>query len=401
VPERVKTPRSRRLGVDLEGCSGQTRSVVLWTLLAFHLVAIGPGSFDSQFEWGADGVCPGAAAGLSFALSHYLGEAPAPAHIEATLSFRDQGPAGVWLDLRIASDFGQEQHELAASDCDRLIDQAALLLAGVIDPFASLAPDTAPSSAALHHAKREHGDVVVQRPTRVAISEPAAGEPEATPSSNDVVPSASGPSGPSGPSEASFGEFGPLVVDESRPRAPILGAIGVGATGVWGVFPQIGGGVELEGALERGPLRWQNTASGWFGGRFRSSEAEVGADLLALGFATSLCGVPAVKRVRVPLCAVAGVGAMRARAVGTIDPRSSTQPWVWAGAEVSLQVLARQDLAIALGIGAHGILVRPGWEIRAPDVSYRVPPVMGLLRLTLEVRELGRKKSTSAAIGSR
>jgi hypothetical protein len=123
---------------------------------------------------------------------------------------------------------------------------------------------------------------------------------------------------------------------------------------------------------------------------------------LALGFATSLCGVPAARRVRVrvPLCAVGGVGAMRARAVGTAEPRSNTQPWVWAGAEVSLQVLARQDLAVALGVGAHGILLRPGWEISGPDVSYRLPPVMGLLRLTLELRELGRKKSTSTEIGS-
>lgn len=365
---------------------------MLSTLLA-SFVAIGPGPFDARLEWGGDGVCPGAAASLEFALSYYLGEAVAPEHVEAGLSFRDQGPAGVWLQLRIASDFGEEQHELAAMDCDRLIDQAALLIAGVMDPFATVATDTARSSAARHHGN----DVVVQRPTRGAIAvrpgagpnaEPPAIEPRATPSSSDV---------PSQP----LVEFGPLVAAQPRRRAPILGAIGVGGTAFTGVFPQIGGGVELEGALERGPFRWQNTASGWFGGRFRSSEAEVGADLLALGFASSLCGVPAARRVRVPLCAVAGVGAMRARAVGTSEPRSNTQPWVWAGAEVNLQVLARQDLALALGVGAYGVLVRPGWEISAPDVSYRLPPVMGLVRLTLEIRELGRKKATSSEIESR
>lgn len=376
---------------------------MLSTLLA-ALVALGPGRFDARLEWQGEDVCPGAAASLELALAHYLGEAAAPHHVEASLSLRDQGPAGLWLQLGIASAFGREQHELAATDCDALIDQAALLLAGVIDPFVTSAADAAPSSAARHHAdqpeqaaqaaqpdqpaQQDPGDVVVQRPTEVLAVEP---DPRA-----DAGPAVSDASG-----AQQLDAFGPLVAVEPDRRAPIVGALGVGATTFAGVFPQVGGGVELVGALERGPLRWQNGASGWFGGRFRSSAAEVGADLWALGLATSLCGVPAVRRVRVPLCAVGGVGAMRARAVGTIEPRSSTQPWVWAGAEVSVQLLARQDLAIALGVGAHGILLRPGWEIRAPDVSYTLPPVMGLLRLTLEVRELGRKKSTSSAIGSR
>jgi hypothetical protein len=349
------------------------------------LVALGPGPFEPRLEWAGDDVCPGAAMQLELALSHYLGEAAAPAHVEAELIFRDQGPAGLSLQLGIASAFGREQHELAATDCDQLIDQAALLLAGVIDPFVMLASDAAPSSAAQHHEVR--GDVVIQRPTRGMIAVAAGPRPDPDPATL-----------------APFDEFGPLVVADEpfvpRRRGPIMGALAVGATTFAGVFPQVGGGVELAGALERGPLRWQSGASGWFGGRFRSSEAEVGADLWALGFATSLCGVPAARRVRVPLCAVGGMGAIRARAVGTTEPRNSTRPWAWAGAEVSLQVLARQDLAIALGIGAHGILVRPGWEIRAPDVAYRLPPVMGLLRLTLEVRELGRKKSTPTEIGS-
>jgi hypothetical protein len=388
------------MGVDLEGCSGQTREVVLLPLLAV-LVALGPGAFDPRFEWVGDDVCPGAAASLALALSDYLGpaalgSAAGPEHVEASLSFRDQGPAGLRLQLGIVSDFGREQHELQAADCDRLIDQAALLLAGVIDPFVAFAIDEAPSSAARHHGRHEQGDVAVQGPTRTAIGPDPIADAGPAASSIDVAAVVDDAS-----ETRQLGEFGPLVATDPARRPRILGAIGVGATAFAGVFPQVGGGVELEGALERGALRWQNAASGWFGGRFRSSEAEVGADLWALGFASSLCGVPAVRRVRVPLCAVGGVGAMRARAVGTIEPRSSTQPWVWAGAEVSLQVLARQDLAIALGVGAYGILLRPGWEIRAPDVSYTLPPVMGLLRLTLEVRELGRKKTTSPEIGSR
>lgn len=388
------------MGVDLPARSGQTREVVLSTLLAVF-VAFGDGPFEPRFEWVGDGVCPGAAADLEIALSRYLGPAmalgparafgatavgEAAAPIETSLTFRDQGPAGLGLQLGIVSAFGQEQHELTAMDCERLIDQAALVIAGVVDPFVTLAPEAAPSSAALHHAAR--ANVVVQRPTpKLAVV-----EPDPSPDAEPLVLE--------GEVEA-LGEFGPLVAVELDRRAPIVGALGVGATTFVGVFPQVGGGVELEGALERGPLRWQNAASGWFGGRFRASDAEIGADLWALGFATALCGVPAVGRVRVPLCAVGGVGAIRARAVGTLEPRNSTQPWVWVGAEVSLQVLARRDLGLALGAGVHGIVVRPGWEIRAPDVSYTLPPVMGLLRLTLEVRELRRKKSTSAAIETR
>lgn len=355
------------------------------TLLGF-LVALGPGSWDSQLEWHGDDVCPGGATDLETALVRHLGEAAEPERIEATLSLRDGGPAGLRLSLRMASHFGQEQHELAAIDCARLIDQAALLIAGVVDPFVTMA-DAVPSSAVLHHVV-----VPVQVPTRAIVVDPG-------PRSNVAPPLVEAEAEPSSSTDE-IGEFGELIAVEPDEPVPITGAIGVAGTTFIGVFPQVGGGVELEGALERGPLRWQNGASGWFGGRVRSSETEVGMDLWALGFSSSLCGVPAVSRVRVPLCAVVGAGAMRARAVGTASPRAITQPWVWAGAEASLQVLARQDLAIALGIGAHALVVRPAWEISQPEVSWRLPPVMGLLRLTLEVRELGRKKSTSGRIES-
>jgi hypothetical protein len=194
--------------------------------------------------------------------------------------------------------------------------------------------------------------------------------------------------------------FGPLELadptrDPSRP--PISGALSVGATAFVGLFPDIGGGVELEGALERGPLRWHSGVSGWFGGRFRSTQAEVGGDLWALGLNSALCGVPEARRVRVPLCAVAGAGFISVRAVGTVEPHQSTRPWAWAGAEARVLTLVREDLAIGLGVGAHAALVRPAWEVRSPTVRFTVPPVMGVVRLTFEARQLGRPRLRHSA----
>jgi hypothetical protein len=362
------------------------------SLLVF--VALGLGAGDPQLEWSGPDICPGAEVELEPAIMGHLGDAAAPEPVEALLRLRDAGPAGLALELRVESRFGSEQHQLTAIDCDRLVDQAALLIAGVIDPFMMMAP----SHPAPSVAERHHRDVAVQRPAQVShpSDAPTRGEPAVA---SEVESS-------------DLASFGPLVAVEPgvdrfrsqsqfRSRPPIVGAIGVGATTFAGVFPQVGGGVELEGALERGALRWQNAVSGWFGGRFRASDAEVGADLWAFAFSSSVCGVPAASRVRVPICAVGGVGGMRARAVGTVEPRSSTQPWAWVGAEVSAQILARKDLAIALGLGANAILGRSAWEIRSPDVSYRISPVVGVLRLTLEIRELGAKKPTSSAIKPR
>jgi hypothetical protein len=183
--------------------------------------------------------------------------------------------------------------------------------------------------------------------------------------------------------------------DPDRGSPTRTGTIGVGAVAFVGLFPGPGGGVQLDGALEHGAFRWQNAIAGYFGGRFRADRAEIGGDLSALAISTGFCGVPGTPRIQVRLCGLAGAGFVSARAVGTFSPGRSTQPWASAGGEVGLGVVARPRLAVVLGVGVQAALVRPGWQVQAPNGSFAVPPVMGLARLGLEIRELGRDQTTN------
>jgi hypothetical protein len=346
---------------------------------------------EPTLEWSGSHVCPGAEVELEQALDDYLGESPrASQDVVAALRFEPEIAGGMRLKLAIASRVGEERHELSGPSCVEVIDQAALLIAGVIDPFVFGWPPQPPRSS-----ERPP----VQRP-RARASEVASTSLESTPV--ELVEPAAPVDEDEDEVEVEVREFGPIVEapeDDDREQPAVTGALGVAATAFAGLFPNVGGGAEVEGAVERGAFRWQLAGSGWFGGRFRSSEADVGGDLWALALGSGLCGVPATRRLRVPLCAVGGVGFVSAEAVGTLEPRRTYRPWAWAGAEARVMLLARPNLGISLGVGVHAALVRPAWAVRSPDFEWRIPPVSGVLRLTVELRGIGsRGKSSSPAI---
>jgi hypothetical protein len=354
---------------------------------------------EPTFEWSGASVCPGAEVELAEALHAYLGESSKrPEDVVVALRIEPGPDSGARLDLAIASRVGEERHELIGLSCAQVIDQAALLIASVIDPFVFgwPMPPREPNERRMAIAVRPP----VQRPRDQAVGV------EAPPSSSSVaVPVRSVDLQYFAPPDASRTYELVAVPEDQGDRPQTTGALGVAATAFAGLFPQIGGGAEIEGAVERAAFRWQITGSGWFGGRFRSSDAEVGGDLWALGVGSGLCGVPATGRhftrhpkgrLRVPLCAVGGVGFVSAEAVGTRVPRRTYEPWAWAGAEARVVLLARPKLGIGLGVGVHAALLRPAWAVRSPDVEYRVPPVSGVLRLTVELRGLQSQKTRRA-----
>jgi hypothetical protein len=345
------------------------------------LLAFGLGLPEPQIEWFGDELCPGAQVELVAAIGSWLNaQTSHPAPVESRVRLVDAGPVGLRLDLELVSPTGHETHELAGIDCEQVLDRAAMLIAGAIDPYAYAWPRPVEPS------EQHHRVVVVQTPRnrRVATAAPTPKPPTPKPPSED----GSAPVMP---------EFGPLELGDpviDRPRPAISGATSVGATGFVGLFPSVGGGAELEGALERGRLRWQTGVGGWFGGRFRSTEANVGGDLWALAFASGLCAMPGTRRVQVPLCATGGLGFISVRAVGTVDPRTDVRAWAWVGAETRVLLLAREDLAVGLGVGVMAALLRPAWEVPS-YVRFTVPPAMGVIRLTFELRDLRLEKNSS------
>lgn len=322
-------------------------------------------SGGARVEWAGQDICPGAEHELERALDGYVGEAMPAGNVAARVTLIDVGGSGMYLTLTLESEAGREQHELRGLGCEQIVDQAALLLAGAIDPFVYAGAD----------ARRQPEVVPIQRPITIMreleVEQLSELEPEAQPQP---------------PVEHHVPSFELQSVDRA-PRDVRRNhvSLGVAAASFVGVFPQIGGGAQLDGGLDRGAFRWQAALSGYFGGRFRASDADVGANLWALDATTGFCGVPSAKRIRVPLCGVGGLGLVSARAVGTVEPHRSLRPWVHVGAEAGVSVLVRPYLAVGLDVGVHVALVRPSWEVRAPDVHYAIPPVMGIVRLKMAI----------------
>jgi hypothetical protein len=336
------------------------------------LLAFGGGEGTQHIEWHTCEGCPSQAAVVE-ATAAFLGGALAAFPRAVIVSARvEADPAGFRLRLTITVDGQREHHELRAVDCDQLGRNAALLIASAVDPLAWGPPPP---------VERQLGvtPVVVQRPR--ALTQPSTAPTPAEPSA--VEPSAPPP-----------WVLIPIVGDRPEPlerqaKRPIAGRIGVAGTGLIGLFPQVGGGVELEGGLERGLFRWQLGAAGWFGGSFRAPGGEVGADLWAASGSTGACVVPSWARVRFAACAVAGFGAITVTAINTESSRRLTRPWAFAGPDLRVTWTPRSQLGLYLGIAALPALVRPGWSVQNPDASFRIPPIAGLLRVGVELGPLG------------
>ncbi len=340
--------------------------------------------------WSGDEVCPGAPALLDAEVERQLGADRADQTLEVEVRI-DAGPGeGLELALTLRSDAGHEGHRLRAGSCASLLEQAAILIASARDPY--VFAWRGPSEPRLGFDAALRGPLPpIQRPSRRTVDPTPNPRPDLPPRPIRSEPP------PDGLPLASAMPEPPEPPSRRRSREPLRGAIGIGAGALVGLFPNVGGGGVLEGALERAAFRWQLAGAGWAGGRFRASGGAIGGDLWALELRSGLCGVPLRgRRVRVPLCALGGGGAVVADAVGTAQTRRSAQAWGWLGAEVRVQVLATERLALGLGLAVQIQLVRPGWFVSSPDAEFRVPPVTGLLHVGAEFRGLGEKRRRSA-----
>lgn len=353
------------------------------SLHAWHVwIAVAP---THRVSWQGGEGCPAPAEVLeqtATVLGRDLDEFASSVEVEARVEAQAGG--GQQLELSLRVDGLREDHELWALDCERLGADVAFLIATALDPFvlwpASEGPSSAPAAPALR----------IQYPS----SRPAAGESELAVAEPPRQPE---PEPEPAPDAFDFGELEALEpgagddLDASgqlRARPGQLTAtLGVGGTSFVGLFPNIGGGVQAEGGLERGLLRWQLGATGWFGGRFRSA-AGLGADLLAVSGATGPCALPRAGRFSFALCAVAGGGAIRAAPVNTSSSTPRIRPWAFAGADVRVTWAPRPRVGVFLGVSVLPALVRPAWSVSNPEAVHVTPPVTGSLRLGVELRTI-------------
>jgi hypothetical protein len=327
-------------------------------LLATLLVAPG------ELSWQAVEECPGGPE-LETAIASWIGPSSGEREGVGARGRIQPTEAGYRLDLVVELGSREQSHVLFGHDCDELTGLAALLIASAIDPFVL---GQAPTDAIV---------VAPERP-RVELSRPIPERPSPEPPSPE-------------PRSADPVEFGPLAAVEpaepARRRPRVEGFLAASGMGYAGLFQRPSGGVELLGGIDRGALRVGIGAAGWFGGQFRSPTEGVGGDLQAVSGLLEVCGVPSVERARLgfPLCAVGTAGAIVGTGVGVPAPATVVRPWAAAGGDVGLRWRVHRRIALRLGVGLLASLIRPVWTVAGPVVTFTTPPVMGTVRVALEL----------------
>ena len=339
-----------------------------------------PGSDDAQpleLEWTADAACPSQAEVEESLALMLVGSSSAG--LSASAWVRDLG-SGYELDLRWRLGPWQEHRILRSHDCDELAEVALMLLASTLDPFAWTAPPQAP--------RRPTSSRLAGAPERVEPPIPSEPRP--------VEPTPDSPPEPEPEPELQVW-LEPEPEPPASPRAGrVRGLVLAQGLGFVNVLPRVGGGGRLGLGLEVDRFRALAQASAWFGPGFRSTtNPELGGDLWAWSTELDGCGVLRRRRLESPLCAQLGGGQLLARGVGVTNPRSTGQPWVWLGADASLEWWIRPGIALFGGVGLGFSVVRPHFGLAGSDAEYTTPVVFGRLHAGLALR-FGSRNSRSA-----
>jgi hypothetical protein len=332
----------------------------------------------AELSWQAIEECPGVGE-LETTIEGWIGKGT-PGGEGVRARGRIQSTAGGYtLDLVIELGPREQAHALQGHDCAELTDLAALLIASAIDPFVL----GSASGATIDVFERlDPLDPILVEPLSPWV------EPAPAPLIPPAIPERSIPEPE--PDDVEPLVFGPITALDERepPRARrVEGFLAASGMGFAGLFQRPSGGVELLGGIDRGALRVAIGAVGWFGGSFRSSDGTVGGDLRAGTGVIEICGVPTLERGRVgfPLCATGTAGAIVGSGVGVPDSATVVRPWAAAGGDVGLRWRVHRRVALRLGVGVLAALIRPVWEVAGPIVSFTTPPVMGRVRVAVEL----------------
>lgn len=318
--------------------------------------------------WEAPLHCP-SQADTTAAIEHYLGRSLLDQDPPTSMHVREAA-GGYRLELRTRAG----AHVIEGSDCGRLAQLAASVAAIVIDPLAD-PPTLAPPSLVRHElepsvpAVAVVGDEAPAPPIPEPALDPPKPEPEPVNSEWQLV-------------EAGRDD-GPSPYRRSNElRGLLTASAGLGLN----VFPSPAPGFEAGLGLDRGALHVEVGGGGWFAGRFRSSEGDVGGDLSAWQVNARPCGVPRWRRIELRACGLLTAGQVHARGVGVVDPKLLRQPWVSLGAELGLAVVLHRNVALFLDLGAAANLLRPKFWTEAPRSEYMMPLISGRGRFGIEVR---------------
>jgi hypothetical protein len=338
---------------------------------------------EPALTWDAPLHCP-TRADTAAAIEHYLGRSLAEADPPTDMRVHE-AMGGYRLVLRTRAG----AHVIEGVDCGRLIQLAASVAAIAIDPLAQGMPVDPPSLV------RREPEPLVSAGGEPGLQPQALPATEAEPTEPAIVDPVEPPILPPMPEpepEPDSSEWQLVEAPIDRPadarrrdrqlRGLLTASAGLGLA----VFPNPAPGVEAGVGIDRGALHVELGAGGWFAGRFRSSEADVGGDLQAWQASVRPCGVPRWRRIELRACGSVGAGQVRARGVGVVDPEVVRQPWVWIAGDLGLAVVLHPRAALFLDVGAAANLLRPRFWTESPASEYQMPIVSGRGRFGIEVR---------------
>lgn len=265
---------------------------------------------------------------------------------------RDEAELLLHLEFRQPT---AREREFRANSCAELLDAAAVVLAVMIDPLASLNE--------LPPAPSETEPEPEPKPPREPAPEP---EPEPKPNPPAVT------------------QLGGLVRLGGGVLVPSL--------------PGVAGGPTLALGLRRRALRVELVGAYWASQPARhTAMPELGARISLGTVATRVCGVPRVGPVEFPLCGAVELGGMRGVAFGTPDAVARALPWVAIQAGGAASFGFARMLALWVGVDVVAPITRPGFSIDGLGSLHRTPAlgfaaILGIeAHLGGELTDLGRR----------
>lgn len=331
-----------------------------------------------EIDWTAPQECPSSAE-----ITAWVGEltTSAPAEPLVVTGLVHARAGNYVLDLSWQRGARREHEQLVGHDCDELGQLAALLIATELDPFAFAGLERPDDVRALE-SRRDSAEDVESEPIEPEPIEPepiesAPIEPQSIEPAESIEPESIEPEQPGLPR---YDLAGPpsQVSSPQRRRMDVNGYFLAEGHGFLNLLPNPGAGPRLGVGLELAHARVLLGGAGWFGSGFRSpTDPEVGGRISAWSLELHGCGVPSWRRLSVPLCGQLGAGQALGSGFGVDQPLDATQPWLWLGADASLEWWVRPRFALRAGLGLGISLVRPSFEIVDTDARFESPIVFG------------------------
>ncbi len=299
-----------------------------------------------EVDWHAPPECPGQTellADVAEILGRPLardGRLRVEGRVEPIAESSQHGSARWRLDLRLASESGEQRRTLDAERCDELVDVAATLIA-----IAAAPPEPEPSPE--------------PEPEPTPEPEPSP-EPEPTPEPRPTTPT-----------------------ERSPWRGFVAAAAGLGLGPLPGPAPVVTGGV----GLFRGRARLEAEVDYWLvRSVFSDQDSDAGGQIQLWAVTLRGCFAPRVAALEFPICGGAQAGQLLGRGVGVAEPRSSRMAWLSAELGAGVRVPVHPNVALRGDVALLVPVLRPGFEIEALGELHRAFPVGFSGGLGLEFR---------------